>query len=79
MTPRPMIMTMLSSQPRFSIAQAKAASATAETLAGLATPQTMNATMNAAVMVNRTLSRENLLRWSSTPMPGTSPGWRSSG
>ena len=69
------IMVKLSSQPALVIAQPNAA----ETEEGEAIPQAMNATMMTAVVKKRTLSSPKRLRWSSTEMPGTSPGCRSWG
>ena len=75
----PTIITALSSQDALTIAQEKAVSAVAATLSGLMMPQAMNATISAAVTLKTKRSTPKLLRWSSTLMPGTSPGWMSCG
>jgi hypothetical protein len=79
MTITPSIIVVFSSHPKCSSAQVNIVEDTDPTDSGLAIPHVMNETMRTAVIPKTTLSRPNLLRCSSTLMPGTSPGCKSSG
>ena len=68
------IMVMFSSQPALVMAQPKAADAVCATWSGNITPQAMKPTTSTVVTQKMILSRPKVLRWSSTPMPGTRPG-----
>ena len=73
------IMVMLSSQPVLVIAHENALDDAAETDSGDKMPQMMKLTTAIAVTENKALSSPNVLRWFSTPMPGTRPGCMSWG
>src|SRR5699024_10415109 len=72
-------MARLSSQPIFSIAQAKATLDTDATDSGLISPHSTNATITEPVTAKMVLSMPKLRCLSSIPTPDSSPGWMSPG